>query len=375
MSFHSSLLGWVAVACLGFVLDARAVPQDSVAAKLDAHLRAYVDKEGFRGAVLVAKDGKVLHSAAYGLADEDGKRPNAVSSQFLIGSLTKSFTAVTVMQLVEDGTLDLDAPLSRYLPKLRADLGKRLTLHLLLKQRSGLPDHLDALIERESEKDVPSEEILRLINKSQLSFKPGAKFEYSNLNYHLAALVIEAVTGKTFAQVLQAKTFTPLSMAGSGIERSTNVPPRRSFGYAKGLLGVSRDENNVSYAFGSGDIYSTVEDLYAWDQALFGSGLVSAESRKRIFDGGSREEGYYGYGFRIQPYLRGTGVKERGVLVRHGGSMDGFLSNLHHYTEDRLTVIVLGNVRPFPIRELTFELKEIALGFSPTARSRKEADE
>ncbi|MCY0996800.1 serine hydrolase [Myxococcus sp. MISCRS1] len=366
-----ALLSVLALAsfCLG------AAPQDPVAAKLDAHLRTYVDKEGFRGAVLVAKDGKVIHRAAYGLADEKGKRPNQVDSQFLIGSLTKSFTAVTVMQLVEAGTLDLQTPISRYLPKLRADLGNSLTLHLLLKQQSGLPTHLDSLVERESKTDVSSEEILRLINTARLSFKPGTKYEYSNLNYHLAALVIEAVTGRSHAQVLQAKTFGPLAMSDSGIERATNVPPKRSFGYAKGLLGVSRDENNVSYALGSGDIYATVDDLYTWAQALFGVKWLSAESRTRLFTGGTREQGYYGYGFRIQPYQRGPGVQERGVLVRHGGSMDGFLSNLHHYTEDRLTVIVLGNVRPFPIRELTFELKELALGFEPGSRSRAELDE
>ncbi|NTX35967.1 beta-lactamase family protein [Myxococcus sp. CA033] len=373
MSSHAPLLSLLAVAC--FASQAPGAPQASVSAKLDAHLQSYVDKEGFRGAVLVAKDGKVLHRAAYGLADEKGRRANQVDSQFLIGSLTKSFTAVTVMQLVDAGTLDLNVPISRYLPKLRADLGKSLTLHLLLKHQSGLPTHLDSLVEREAETDVSSAEILRLINTARVSFKPGAKHEYSNLNYHLAALIIEAVTGKRYAEVLQEKTFGPLAMTDSGIERSTSVPPKRAFGYAKELLGVSRDENNVSYALGSGDIYSTVDDLYAWDQALFGSGLVSAPSKKRLFTGESRALGYYGYGFRIQQYQRSPGSKERGVLVRHGGSMDGFLSNLHHYTEDQLTVIVLGNVRPFPIRELTFELKEIALGLEPKSRSRAELDE
>lgn len=377
MPIKKSASWLLAAAWLGLSFQALASTEESISKKLDAHLQTYVSKGDFRGAVLVAKDGKVLHRAAYGYADESNKRPNKVDTQFLLGSLTKSFTAVTVMQLVDEGKLDLHVPLSRYIPKLRKDLGQGLTLHLLLKHQSGLPVHLERLAgyKEEDGKDFSSAEVLQLINTSRTSFTPGARYEYSNLNYHLAALAIETVTGTSYATVLQERTFGPLKMSSSGIERLSNVPPRRAHGYAKGLFGVSRDENNVSYALGSGDIFSTVDDLLTWDRALFGTGLLSEKSQKQLFAGENSARGNYGYGFRIQEYQRAPQAKGRGTLVRHGGSLDGFLSNFHHYSDDNLTVIVLANVRPTPIRELTFELKEIALGVEAGSRPRAGQDE
>lgn len=351
----------------GAVWGKTGVPTDPA---IEAVMRRYVGEEQFRGVVLVAQDGKLLHKAAYGPADEKTGRGNRVDTPFLIGSLTKSFTAVTVMQLVEEGLLDLNAPLSRYLPGLKQELGNKLTLHFLLKQQSGLPVHLERLVELE-EREIPSSEILAIINRASLSFEPGSRHEYSNLNFHLAALVIEAVSGKSYAEVLAEKTFAPLAMANSGVERFSAVPASRARGYRKGMLGLDNDENNVSYALGSGDIYTSVDDLHAWDQALFSKRLVSDKSRARLFDGGSEEWGYYGYGFRIQPYTRGANASAPGTLVRHGGSMDGFLSNYHHYIDDKLTVIVLGNIRPFSIRDLSYELKVAALGGKPGPRNGK----
>lgn len=354
---------------LGGSYQAPADAQSNPSARIEALVQQYVRDEDFRGAVLVAKDGKIIHRAAYGYADESGKQRNQPATSFLIGSLTKSFVAVTVMQLVEDGKVDLHAPLSTYIPKLRTALGQKLTLHLLLKHQSGLPEHLERLVDFE-EKHVSSSEILQIINTARLGFEPGSRYEYSNLNYHLAAIAIENVTGKSFAQVLRERTFAPLKMLGSGVERFSQVPPRAK-GYRKGVFGAAQDENNVSYALGSGDIFSTVGDLFTWDQALFGTGLLSKQSKKLIFTAESSAFGSYGYGFRIHEYRRPPGAAGRGVLVRHGGSMDGFMSNLHHYVDDRLTVIVLANIRPFPIRDFTYEVKELALGAKVRSRESK----
>lgn len=125
----------------------------------------------------------------------------------------------------------------------------------------------------------------------------------------------------------------------------------------------------MSYALGSGDIYSTVDDLLIWEQSLYNSKLLSENSQSLLFSGESKEFGSYGYGFRVQEYQRAVS-NNKGTLTRHGGSMNGFLSNLHRYTDDKLTVIVLANIRSFPIRNLTFELKEIALGLDVGARNR-----
>lgn len=337
--------------------------------KIDHHIKQYVEEDDFRGVVLVAKEGDVIFEAAYGYADESKKVLNTLDKKFLIGSLTKSFTAILVLQLMEVGKLDLHAPLSTYIPHLDKNLAKDLTLHKLLKNQSGLPPHLEKLIDFE-EKDISSAEILAIINTAQLSFMPGSQYEYSNLNYHLAAIAIENVTGKTFETVLSEKILSPLKMTRSGVERLASIPENRASGYRKTLWGVNPDENIVSYALGSGDIYSTVDDLLIWDQALYGTKLLSEPSKALLFNGESKAFGYYGYGFRIRAYQRSGAHKQTGTLIRHGGSMDGFLSNLHRYTDDKLTVIVLANIRHFPIRNMTFELKEIALGVAVDSRER-----
>ncbi len=345
-------------------------PEDSISKKIDQHIKNYAKSDQYQGTVIVAKEGKIIHKDAYGYANREEKTKNTIHTQFLIGSLTKSFVAVTVMQLVEKGILDLHTPLKLYIPNLKNELSEHLTLHILLKHQSGLSPHLERITNFEN-KDVTSQEIIQIINTSSLSFSPSTQYQYSNLNYTLSAIAIENVTGKSFADVLQENTFDPLQMNHSGVERIANKPKDRAKGYYKNAFGIKNDENIVSYALGSGDIYSTVEDLLKWDQALYQNTLLSDKSKSLLFKGENATFGNYGYGFRIQEYQRGRGKNKNGILTRHGGTMDGFMSNLHRYTDDRLTVIILGNIRPFPIRQMTFELKEIALGFKINERNRK----
>lgn len=355
--------------------NAHPVKAKSVSEKIDAHINKYVLNEDFQGTVLVARKGKIIHKAAYGMSDREKKLQNTLDTQFFIGSLTKSFVAVTVMQMVEAGLLDLHAPIKKYIPELKDELSEGLTIHFLLKNQSGLAPSFNFLTDYEN-KDVTPKELLEIINKTSRSFTPGSKYEYSNLNYTLCAIALEKVTGKNYSQILQERTFDPLKMSRSGVERLSNRPSNRASGYRKKTPGIEQDENVVSYAYvvsyslGSGDIYSTAEDLFKWDQALYTDKLISEKSKKLIFASESEKFGYYGYGFRIQEYQRGIKSKNKGTLVRHGGTMNGFMSNLHRYLDDELTVIILGNIRSFSIRDLTFEIKEIVLGFEPGIRNR-----
>lgn len=335
-------------------------------------VNTYTENEEFSGAVLVAKDDEIVFKQAFGLAEQSSQRPNSEDTQFLIGSLTKSFSAVATMKLVEADMIALHAPLASYLPGLRSDLAKGLTLHHLLKHQSGLPVHLERLASFE-DKDVTSAEILSIINTADTDFEPGQQYRYSNLNYHLTALVLEQVTGMSYAALMQRYVFKPLGMHSSGVERKAKPAPNLAQGYRERFLITQPVNNIVSYALGSGDIYSTLDDLYAFSQALEKGSYLSENSRRLLFDGESAQWGSYGYGFRIVPYQRSdtNPTASPGTLIRHGGSMDGFISNMHMYLDDNITVIVLTNIRPFPIRQLTFELKEIALGISPSARSRQ----
>lgn len=328
---------------------------------VERYIQAFKDSTNFQGTVLIARGDSVIHHAAYGMFDVENKRPHTVNTQFQIGSITKSFVATAIMQLVEKGKVDLNAPVQRYIPALNPSLARNLTVHHLLKQQSGLPPSLDDLTEYEI-MDIEPSEILDIINKSKRSFNPGEKHEYSNLNYNLLAMVIEKASGQSYQDYLQENIFNPAGMNNTGVERLLNIPANRAVGYRMINNRFRRIQNVVSYAFGTGDIYATAMDLYSWGSALHKGRLVSAGSLAKMFDGGGKDWGYYGYGFRVQPYQRSSSVHTTGTLIRHGGTMNGFISNYHYYKEDDLTIIVLSNYRNIPIRNFSFQLKEIVLG-------------
>lgn len=357
-----------------FPLQNSSAKNKAFSEKIDSHIKQYIEKEHFQGAILVAQNGKIIHESAYGYADRENKIPNTTKTQFQIGSLTKSFVAIVVMQMAEEGLLDLNAPIKNYIPNLKDELAKGVTLHHLLKNQSGLIQGFDGLANYEN-RDVTPKELLEIINKSKLGFKAGERFQYSNLGFTLCAIAMENATKKSYSQILSERIFAPLKMKDSGVERISNYPKARAKGYRKNELAeIVNDENEVSYALGAGDIYSTVEDLHKWSKALYSNKLISEKSRKMIFDGGTKDWGYYGYGFRIQPYQRSLDIKTTGTLTRHGGTMDGFMSNFHHYLEDDLTIIILGNIRDFSIRKMTFELKEISLGIEIGKRNQKDLE-
>jgi CubicO group peptidase (beta-lactamase class C family) len=294
----------------------------------------------------------------FGYASIEKKINNTESTNFLIGSATKSFTAIAVMRCVEKGLLNLHTPVRDYIPELTGEVGE-LTLHYLMKNSSGLPVHLKRITELEY-RDISSEELLGLYNTIELSFKPGTKYEYSNLNYQLCAIVIERVSGLSYIDYMNQFIFIPLGMSQSGIQRTNDLIEHRATGYdiEDGKLSPS-PKNYLAYAMGGGDIYSNILDLLKWDQALYGKDLLNQVSLDLLFDGSPDQYGGYGYGFKIKPYQRN--IDSEGKLVRHGGSMYGFICNIHRYIEDQVTIIILGNIRPYPVMEITEKIEKILL--------------
>lgn len=338
--------------------------------KMEMYMQSVLQSTHFQGTVLVAKGDSVIHHAAYGMFDVEKGIPNTSSTQFLIGSLTKSFVAVAVMKLVEEKKIDLNELIATYLPGLKKELSDGLTIHYLLKQQSGLETSFDNLTTYEI-MDITPAELLAIINTSKRNFGPGEKYQYTNINFALLAMIIESVTGTSYQQYLQTVIFNPAGMRYTGMERLTNTPANRAIGYrtVNGLF--RRVHNSVSYAYGAGDIYSTASDLFNWKNALSRLTLLNGSSLSLMFDGAGKDLGYYGYGFRIQPYQTSQEGKEAGKLIRHGGTMNGFISNFHFYQNDDLTVIVLSNYRDVPIRRITYQLKELALGFGAEERKNK----
>ncbi len=325
--------------------------------QIDVLVDGYYQKKEFSGVILVARKGKILFEKAYGYADAENRELNKLDTRFLIGSTTKSFTAVSVLQLVDQGQLDLHRPIGQYLPELKKVLGEQLTLHLLLKMSSGLPPHLNRIADMKYE-DLSEEELVRIINKCNLSFEPGTQYQYSNLNYQLAAAIVAKVSGKSFKEFLTAHTLLALKMKNSGLERSGDQINNKAKGYEiQDQKLIPAAKNYMGYALGSGDMYATGEDLLKWDQALYQNSYLSETARRLLFDGDPEQYGGYGYGFKVRKYVRADASE--GKLVRHGGTMQGFVCNVHRYLDDQLTIIVLGNIRPYPIMEITTKIEEI----------------
>ncbi|MCG8331843.1 MAG: beta-lactamase family protein [Chitinophagales bacterium] len=328
-----------------------------LAPQLDSLLNDYYKKKEFNGVVLVAKKGKNLFQQAYGHASIEERIPNEIETKFLIGSTTKSFTAIAIMQLWESGLVNMHTPIKKYIPELNDEIG-RLTLHLLMKNASGLPVHLNRITKLEY-RDISSKELIELYNESSLSFEPGSKFEYSNLNYQLCALVLERVTGQSFKKYIEERILTPLEMFDSGIERTRIIARDKAVGYdlENGKF-TEAPQNYMAYALGGGDMYSTAIDLLKWDQALYGEKLLGLEAKQLLFDGKPGAFGGYGYGFKVKEYNRSS-TSDSGKLVRHGGSMYGYISNVHRYLDDQVVIIVLGNIRPYPAMKITLEIETL----------------
>ncbi|RDY59401.1 serine hydrolase domain-containing protein [Flagellimonas nanhaiensis] len=341
------------IACV-FVGRSQELPKE-----IDSFVQGFEEKQEFNGTILVAKNGQVLFQKGYGFSNVADKTENEVATKFSIGSLTKSFMACAIMQQIEKGTLDLHAPIRNYIPELRDDLGK-LTLHHLLKNSSGLPVHLNRLTTLEY-RDISSKELIQLYNeKAELSMEPGSSYSYSNLNYQLAALVLEKVSGISYEQYMNDKIFKPLKMHSSGIERTHKFPSDKAKGHQveNGEI-IPAQRNFMAYAKGGGDMYTTVLDLLKWDQALYTDDFISEEAKEKLFDGTPGIYGGYGYGFKIKYYKRHSDSRPEGKLVRHGGSMYGYVCNLHRYIDDEITIIILGNIRPYPIMEITEGIESI----------------
>ena len=340
------------------ILRTSAQFSDKLKKQIDQSVKEYYRDKKFNGVVLVAKKGEILYKNGFGYASVETKIKNSESTAFLIGSATKSFTAIAVMQCVEKGLLNLNIPIQNYIPELTGEAGV-LTLHYLMKNSSGLPIHLNRITELEY-RDISSEELIELYNTIELSFKPGTKYDYSNLNYQLCAMVVERVSKLSYIEYINQFIFAPLGMSQSGIQRTNDLIAHRATGYIieDGKLSPS-PKNHLAYAMGGGDIYSNVLDLLKWDQGLYSKDLLNQESLEILFDGSPDQYGGYGYGFKIKPYKRNT--ESIGKLVRHGGSMYGFVCNIHRYLDDQVTIIILGNMRPYPVMEITKNIEKILL--------------
>jgi len=334
----------------------------SKADKIDQLLRKYVAYNAFNGAALVAENGKVIFKKGYGYANFEWDIPNAPDTKFRLGSITKQFTSMLIMQLVQEGKLRLDEKVSEVLSDYPKEQGEKITIHDLLTHTSGIPNYTDFPgYPTEIMKNTFSPlELVKLFENKPLEFKPGSKFSYSNSGYILLGYIIEKVTGKPYEEVLRENIFNPLRMKNSGYDHNIEIIPKRAYGYNHFALEVQNANYiDMTVPFSAGALYSTVEDLYKWDQALYTNKILSKGNIKKLFGkyipafGGM----YYGYGWAVTKISNGHGDSVN--VVAHGGAVNGFNSLIERFTDDKNLIVLLNNTGATDLQDIAKHIEKI----------------
>jgi CubicO group peptidase (beta-lactamase class C family) len=321
-------------------------PKSGLSQQLDELMQAQVRQHHFSGAVVVARDGHILLDKGYGLANIEWAIPNLPTTKFRIGSLTKQFTATAIMQLRDRGQLNLLDSICKYLQPC-PDAWRPVTLHHLLSHTSGIPDHGPA-----SDPKIhvmppwTAEQIAQAFRDKPLEFPPGTQWKYSDWGYCLLGLVIEKVTGKSYETVLREQIFAPLGMNDSGYDHSEVLLKNRAAGYRMAEDRLRNAEYiDMARPYSAGGLYSTVEDLYKWDQALYTGAILSQKSLGLMW---TEVLSHYGYGWIVVGPLPESKAPPWAVpghfQVVHPGSINGFTSEILRFPNERTTVIVLENM-------------------------------
>ncbi|MDO7852043.1 serine hydrolase [Hymenobacter convexus] len=328
----------------------------SLPKQLDALAASYANAGQLNGTVLVAEHGKIVFTKGYGLANREWNQPNAADTKFRLGSLTKQFTALLVMQLVERGKLKLDGRITDYLPDYPKASGDKITLHHLLTHTSGIPSYTgQPNFEAVSIQPTTPTAFLRTFAELPLEFEPGSSFHYSNSGYFLLGAIIEKVTGKTYAQVLTENILQPLRMQDTGYDLAETILPKRAAGYDKTPAGTVYNTSyiDMTVPYAAGSLYSTVNDLYKWDQGLYTTQLLTEASKAVLF---KPFKNNYAYAWVASKAVM---AKDTVALLGHSGHVNGFGTYLLRAPRDRQLVVVLDNEGGPHVQEVSLDLLRV----------------
>lgn len=368
----------LSVSIFCFVAAIVEVSAQTKSEKIEQLIKAYADQGKFNGSALVAENGSVIFKKGFGQANMEWDIANAPNTKHRLGSITKQFTAALVLQLVEKGKLDLHAPISKYVPDYPKAVADKVTLHHLLTHTSGIPNYTSfPTFFKETSRDYYSpKDFLKLFCDMPLEFEPGSKFSYSNSAYFLVGYIIETVTGKSYETCLQENIFTPLDMNDTGFDHHEQIIKHRAAAYEKRSGGyINADYIDMALPYAAGSMYSTVEDLYKWDQALYGNKVLSEKSRELMFSKFVPAwSGHYGYGFAVTE-LDGFKPNAKINITEHGGGINGFNTIISRITTDKNLIVLLNNTGGAPLGPMNTAIRNILYGkpFEMPKRSIAEA--
>jgi len=327
------------------------VPSDQdIISKADTYLSKLTKARLFSGSVLIARNGKVLVRKGYGEADRKRHGGNTAQTKFRLGSLTKQFTAMAILILQAQDKLNVHDRICIHLPNCPTSW-QAITIHQLLTHTSGIPDFA-RFPDYQSTMALPSSptETIARFKEKPLDFQPGKKFSYSNSGYVVLGAIVEQASGKSYEAFLKDHIFVPLQMVNSGYDHNKGD---LAVGY-RGQTDVA-DFIDMSIPYAAGGLYSTVEDLYRWDQALYTNKLIPKSLRDKMFT----SFGGFGYGY-------GWGIGKAGdrSVASHIGGVQGFTSSITRYSNDKVVIIVLSNQEDVNSGAIGVQLTKMVFGGS-----------
>jgi CubicO group peptidase (beta-lactamase class C family) len=290
--------------------------------------------------VLVSMDGKIVFKKSCGFANLEKDTRIEPGTNFRLASVTKQFTATSMLILIQKALLKLDTKLTDIFENF-PDYGKKITIKHLLNHTSGLIDYEDLISDAATIQVKDADVLSMMFAQSDNYFEPGTQFKYSNTGYALLAMIVEKISGKSFAQLLDENIFKPLEMKNTvAYEEGISVVNNRAYGYERsGSNWIRKDQSITSAVLGDGGIYSNTEDLFKWDEALYTNKILADDLRneamtRTVLDNG--EEIDYGYGWHLKTY-------KGNEIVYHTGSTQGFRNVNYRVPSKRFTVIILTN--------------------------------
>ncbi|MDI9239438.1 serine hydrolase domain-containing protein [Lysobacter sp. LF1] len=286
--------------------------------------------------VLVLRDGRPIVRRSYGMADMEARVAATPATNYRLASVSKQFTAASILLLAQDGRLGLDDPVRKWLPSL-PEVAAPITVRHLLTHTSGLIDYEDVMDPADT-RQVHDADVLHLLESQHTTyFPPGQGYRYSNSGYALLSLIVERASGLRYADFLRQRIFLPLGMQGTvAFEDGISQVAHRAYGYSLENGAWRRtDQSTTSAVLGDGGIYSSIDDLARWDAALYDERLLKADSLRQAFMPATKTDVAdveYGFGWRIT-----------GDSLWHSGETIGFRNVIVRYPKEHMTVVVLTN--------------------------------
>jgi len=335
--------------------------------KVNNYLEEYLALENFSGSILISRDSNIIVEKSIGMANYEFLIPNSYKTKYRIASLSKAFTAVLILQQVEKGKIKLEGKIRDYISYYPAKYGNEITIHQLLTHTSGIIHYegIKNYYSKYGQEQFYSKEYLKLFWNQPLLFKPGTSYQYSSFGYFVLGVILQNVTGKSYAKLLKENIFEPLGLQNTSVEDHISILSERANGYVYNnyVLNNSR-YYDFSKSMATGDIISTIGELNNWSLALNSNVLLSENYLKLLFNPNNYG---YGYGWSIKKYYSknngdNTNSNEQINYAVHSGSTRGFESYMTKFLNYGYTIIILSNLSNSKLNKMNEEFLKIIIG-------------